>query len=66
MTFAPAQTISAPKSTSIFSRLRDMMARRAIYIQTSQQLIALSDRELNDIGITRGDIARIARGDVVR
>lgn len=31
--------------------------------QTEKELRALSDRELNDIGIARGDIYSIARGD---
>ena len=30
---------------------------------TEQQLMALSDRELNDIGICRGDIRSVARKD---
>jgi len=31
--------------------------------QTAKQLSKLSDRELNDIGIARGDIWNVARGD---
>ena len=31
--------------------------------QTEKELRSLSDRELNDIGIARGDIYSIARGD---
>ena len=37
--------------------------RRASYKQTYKELIRLTDFELNDIGICRGDIRNIARGD---
>lgn len=36
-------------------------ARRAAYRRTFAELAGLSDRELSDIGIARGDIRRIAR-----
>ncbi|MDM7459473.1 MAG: DUF1127 domain-containing protein [Paracoccus sp. (in: a-proteobacteria)] len=41
--------------TSFFSRWRDMR-------MTRRELSRLSDRELDDIGLCRGDIERIARG----
>ena len=37
--------------------------RRASYKQTYKELSKLNDFELNDIGICRGDIRNIARGD---
>ena len=37
--------------------------RRASYKQTYKELSRLTDFELNDIGICRGDIRNIARGD---
>ena len=37
--------------------------RRASYKQTYKELSKLNDHELNDIGICRGDISNIARGD---
>ena len=37
--------------------------RRASYKQTYKELSKLNDHELNDIGICRGDIRNIARGD---
>jgi len=37
--------------------------RRASYNQTYKELSKLNDHELNDIGICRGDISNIARGD---
>ncbi len=45
---------------------RAMRARaehRALYKQTYKELSRLTDFELNDIGICRGDIKNIARGD---
>ena len=50
-----------------FSDLRRAMKlraeRRASYKQTYKELSKLNDYELNDIGICRGDIRNIARGD---
>ena len=37
--------------------------RNASYKQTYKELSKLNDYELNDIGICRGDIRNIARGD---
>jgi len=37
--------------------------RRASYKRTLKELNRLTDFELNDIGICRGDIRNIARGD---
>ena len=37
--------------------------RKASYKQTYKELSRLTDFELNDIGICRGDIRNIARGD---
>jgi len=44
----------------ILPRLRDMLTRRAIYRQTFNELHALGDRELNDLGIPRGMIHQVA------
>ncbi len=50
-----------------FSDLRRSMRlraeRKASYKQTYKELSKLNDHELNDIGICRGDIRNIARGD---
>jgi len=50
-----------------FSDLRRSMKlraeRKASYKQTYKELSKLTDYELNDIGICRGDIRNIARGD---
>ena len=37
--------------------------RKAAYKRTFKELSRLNDHELNDIGICRGDIRNIARGD---
>jgi uncharacterized protein YjiS (DUF1127 family) len=37
--------------------------RKASYKRTLKELSRLTDFELNDIGICRGDIRNIARGD---
>ena len=37
--------------------------RQRVYKQTVKELSALSDYELNDIGIARGDIRSLARQD---
>jgi len=50
-----------------FSDLRRSMKlraeRKASYKRTLKELSRLTDFELNDIGICRGDIKNIARGD---
>ena len=42
----------------MFKRLRE----RSQYRQIVRELSSMSDRELNDIGIGRGDIIDVARG----
>ncbi|WP_424941821.1 DUF1127 domain-containing protein [Aliiroseovarius crassostreae] len=43
-----------------FADLKDAMAKRAIYRETVKELNALSTRELDDLGIARGEIQHIA------
>ena len=45
----------------MFSKYRKFMKRNKMYRQTYQELNCLSNRELNDIGINRGDIPFISR-----
>ena len=57
-------------STNPFSRIARNIAKayktnRNIRI-TTPELSGLSDRELNDLGLARGDIYSIARGDTTR
>lgn len=40
--------------------LRNWIARRAVYRQTYRELSSMSDRDLYDLGITRGDIEGLA------
>lgn len=42
------------------AELADRFARYQLYRQTVQELAGLNDRELGDLGLTRGDIHRIA------
>ena len=46
-----------------FKEVQAKLAYRAKVRSTIKQLSALSNRELNDIGISRGDIYGIAVGD---
>jgi uncharacterized protein YjiS (DUF1127 family) len=43
-----------------FSRLADALARRRVYKRTQAELAALSTRELEDLGINRSMISRLA------
>ena len=52
--------------TGVAAWLKELNAKRiqrAEVKRTMNQLTALSDRELLDIGITRGDIYNVAHGD---
>lgn len=57
-------TINVPSEggrfSHIFSKMRRAFEARKIERTTYLDLARLSDHELNDIGIYRGDIARIA------
>ena len=44
-----------------FGRIADTLTHWADARETRNQLNRLTDRELDDIGLTRGDIERIAR-----
>lgn len=41
--------------------IRNTLRKWAAYQQTVRELAALDNRQLNDLGISRGDIQRIAR-----
>lgn len=43
------------------ARARKALADRSLYTRTLAELRGLTDRELNDLGILRYDIERIAR-----
>lgn len=62
--FTDTQTHSAgfaAKVAHFFANLSETMKRRKIARTTYAELAGLSDRELIDLGISRGDIRRLAR-----
>ena len=57
-----------PKANNLLDRIRNYITNpfavseeKRVYLQTLHELQALDDRDLADIGISRGDIHRIAR-----
>jgi uncharacterized protein YjiS (DUF1127 family) len=50
--------VAAERHASLLNKLRDWRARRA----AAEELSALSDRSLADIGLTRDDIPTVVRG----
>lgn len=46
----------------VFARVTEMITAWNDARITRRELNALTDRELNDIGLARGDIERVARG----
>ncbi len=57
--FAPAAT-----AEGWLARIRKALADRALHARTLAELRGLSDRDLDDLGISRYDIARVARESV--
>jgi uncharacterized protein YjiS (DUF1127 family) len=53
-------SIAAYKVVTFFDRLGEAMAKRKVARDTYKSLQKLTDRELNDIGISRGDIRSIS------
>ncbi|ATG48795.1 DUF1127 domain-containing protein [Celeribacter ethanolicus] len=51
---------------NMVARLREAHARQRAYADTYNQLNALSDHELHDIGLGRSDIMDIARQTAAR
>lgn len=50
--------VSAERHASLLNSMRNWRERRA----AAEELSALSDRSLEDIGLTRGDIPRVVWG----
>ncbi|MGF1561393.1 MAG: DUF1127 domain-containing protein [Geminicoccaceae bacterium] len=46
---------------TVISLVQRYWRERSLYVETVQELQSLSDRELNDLGISRCDIRRVAR-----
>lgn len=51
----------ASRFGQLFASLRRQLAVHRVYKQTYEELMTLTDRELDDIGIARCDIRMIAR-----
>ena len=49
--------------TNLVKNFLQKLRNRQSYRNTYNELSQLNDRELNDIGIGRGDIKRVAMGD---
>lgn len=58
-TFAAEGTL-ADKVTALWKAYKENAVRRAVYKQTFRELSNLSTRELNDLGMSRSEIRRIA------
>ena len=55
--------IEVIKRRGIKMNIRQKIAQFAQYQRTMRELNALDTRQLNDLGITKGDIKNIARGN---
>lgn len=55
------QSSVSDRFSGLFAGFSAMMARRRIYSQTINELRALTDRELTDLGISRSAIVEVAR-----
>ena len=51
-------------STNVIKQIATWSARHRRYVQIRQELESYSDRQLNDLGIARWDIPRVARDSV--
>lgn len=62
---ANAITLNAYASNAdqpgLFARLRKVLADHRAYLATFKELNALSDRELDDIGLSRLNVREVAR-----
>ena len=56
-----AVTSVADGVVALFRDLSEAVARRSAFARTRDELSRLSDRELDDLGLTRWDIERVAR-----
>jgi uncharacterized protein YjiS (DUF1127 family) len=46
--------------SGLFAHLRDALRRRATFVRVYDELAALNDHELEDIGLSRGMIREVA------
>ena len=52
--------------TKLLTEAKDALAERAKVKRTIRELNSLTDRELADMGIHRGDITSVAKGEIKR
>lgn len=64
MAYATATLHDINPAAGLVARLRDGLAAYRVYRKTLGELAALTDRELADLGISRFNIAEVARGAV--
>ena len=57
-----ADSIGLPRVATWFKKLNAKRLERAQIKRTMNELSALDDRALNDMGLTRGDIYSVAHG----
>lgn len=50
------------RTAAFFNMIRTKLHERRMYRETFDGLNALTDRELHDLGLHRGDLHRIAKG----
>lgn len=58
---ASTQTHAAPQRSTLMNDLRAGWTRYKLYNRTLREMRALSDRELADLGLTRGELRHVAR-----
>lgn len=66
MAYVAASNTHAPRAAAggLFAGFKRWIAERRAFNTTYNELSALSDRELDDLGISRGDIVRIANDSI--
>ena len=57
-----AQVSFFDRFAALMVGVKDLIARRRVFNQTLFELNQLSDRDLSDLGLSRANIADVARG----
>ena len=58
--YASTQSGLAGRISAYVTRFKEHRARRRVYATTLRELMELSDRDLNDLGLHRSEIRRVA------
>ncbi len=61
-----AEAVSLTGPSLLFNRINEWLAERRRVGQISRELYRYADRDLADMGLTRGDIPAVARGSLPR